>query len=53
MNRETYLSRLWVTAVWALVIFFVINVLAMIATVVVNSLRHALVRHVAAPSLTR
>jgi putative spermidine/putrescine transport system permease protein len=38
MNRETYLSRLWVTAVWALVIFFVINVLAMIATVVVNSL---------------
>ena len=38
MNRETYLSRLWVTVVWALVIFFVINVLAMIATVVVNSL---------------
>jgi putative spermidine/putrescine transport system permease protein len=38
MNRETYLSRLWVTAVWALVIFFVINMLAMIATVVVNSL---------------
>ena len=38
MNRETYLSKLWVTAIWALVIFFVINVLAMIATVVVNSL---------------
>ncbi len=38
MNRENILSRLWVTAVWALVLFFVINVLAMIATVVVNSL---------------
>lgn len=38
MTRDTVLHKLWVTAVWALVIFFVINVLAMIATVVVNSL---------------
>jgi putative spermidine/putrescine transport system permease protein len=38
MSRESILSKLWVTAVWALVLFFVINVLAMIATVVVNSL---------------
>jgi putative spermidine/putrescine transport system permease protein len=32
------LDRLWRTAVWAFVVFFVLNVLAMIATVVVNSL---------------
>jgi putative spermidine/putrescine transport system permease protein len=38
MNRASIQQKLWVTAVWALVIFFVINVLAMIATVVVNSL---------------
>jgi putative spermidine/putrescine transport system permease protein len=31
-------AKLWATAVWALVIFFVVNLLAMIATVVVNSL---------------
>jgi putative spermidine/putrescine transport system permease protein len=30
-------DRLWVAAVWALVIFFVLNLLAMIATVVVDS----------------
>lgn len=30
-------SRLWVFGVWTLVTFFVVNVLAMIATVVVNS----------------
>jgi len=31
-------SRLWTTAVWTLVIFFIINLVAMVATVVVNSL---------------
>ncbi len=30
-------SRLWAFAVWALVIFFIINLIAMVATVVVNS----------------
>ncbi|WP_428030927.1 ABC transporter permease [Ancylobacter sp.] len=34
---ETALERLWRTLVWAFVIFFVINVLAIISTVVVNS----------------
>lgn len=32
------LDRLWRTAVWAFVVFFVLNVLAMISTVAVNSL---------------
>jgi len=30
-------ERLWAIAIWALVIFFILNVVAMIATVVVNS----------------
>src|SRR6476659_7210458 len=30
-------ERLWATAVWVLVAFFILNVLALIATVVVNS----------------
>ncbi len=34
---ESALERLWRTLIWAFVIFFVINVIAMIATVVVNS----------------
>ncbi len=39
MGREHSLSaRLWTTAIWALVIFFVVNLCAMVATVVVNSL---------------
>ncbi len=38
MNRDTLLSKLWVTAVWGVVILFVLNLAAMIATVVVNSL---------------
>jgi putative spermidine/putrescine transport system permease protein len=39
MKRDEPLSaRLWTVAIWALVIFFVINLIAMIATVVVNSL---------------
>ena len=38
MGRETTLrARLWAVAIWALVIFFVINLAAMIASVVVNS----------------
>jgi putative spermidine/putrescine transport system permease protein len=37
-NDNPVLSRLWSFAIWALVIFFVINLFAMIATVVVNSL---------------
>src|SRR5262245_5524891 len=32
------LSRLWSFAIWAVVLFFVVNVVAMIATVVVHSL---------------
>jgi putative spermidine/putrescine transport system permease protein len=39
MKRDEPIStRLWAIAIWALVIFFVLNLLAMIGTVVVNSL---------------
>ena len=39
MGRDRSIStRLWTAAIWALVIFFVINLFAMVATVVVNSL---------------
>jgi putative spermidine/putrescine transport system permease protein len=38
MKRDDLLSKLWVTAVWGVVILFVLNLAAMIATVVVNSL---------------
>lgn len=39
MGRENSLStRLWTTAIWALVLFFIVNLFAMVATVVVNSL---------------
>ncbi len=34
---RTVLDRLWATAVWALIGFFIVNLLAMIATVVVDS----------------
>jgi putative spermidine/putrescine transport system permease protein len=38
MIRDTGLgSRLWRIAVWAITILFVVNLLAMIATVVINS----------------
>ena len=37
MNRDALLSRLWVTAVWGVVILFVLNLLAMIASVLTNS----------------
>ncbi|MCS0502853.1 ABC transporter permease subunit [Ancylobacter sp. GSK1Z-4-2] len=37
MNMDNVLEKLWKTAVWAFVILFVVNVVAMIATVVVNS----------------
>jgi putative spermidine/putrescine transport system permease protein len=38
MNRDdTLTSRIWAIAIWALMIFFIVNLLAMIATVVVNS----------------
>jgi putative spermidine/putrescine transport system permease protein len=37
-RRQAISARLWSTAVWAVVIFFVVNLLGMIATVVVNSL---------------
>ena len=30
-------ERLWATGVWALVVFFIINLIAMIGSVVVNS----------------
>ena len=38
MNRDAFLSKLWATAIWGVVIFFILNLVAMIATVVVNSL---------------
>jgi len=34
---ETALEKLWKTLVWAFILFFVVNVIAMISTVVVNS----------------
>ncbi len=38
MGREQSLSaRLWTITIWALVIFFIVNLFAMVATVVVNS----------------
>jgi putative spermidine/putrescine transport system permease protein len=37
VQKPSVLSRLWVFGVWALVVFFVINLSAMIATVVVDS----------------
>ena len=38
MSREHSISaRLWTTAIWALVTFFILNLFAMVATVVVNS----------------
>lgn len=38
MDRDdTISSRLWSIAIWALMIFFIVNLVAMIATVVVNS----------------
>ncbi len=36
-NTSALTERLWAFAVWALVVFFVINLIAMVATVVVNS----------------
>ena len=35
--RKSAGERLWAIAIWALVIFFIVNFVAMIATVVVNS----------------
>jgi len=37
MKRDDLLSKLWVTAVWGVVILFVLNLIAMIASVLVNS----------------
>ncbi|HEX2336519.1 MAG TPA: hypothetical protein VHI72_08570, partial [Hyphomicrobiaceae bacterium] len=37
-NENPVLTRLWSYAIWAVVLFFVVNLLAMIATVVINSL---------------
>jgi putative spermidine/putrescine transport system permease protein len=37
MNRDTIQAKLWVTAIWGVVILFVLNLFAMIATVVMNS----------------
>jgi putative spermidine/putrescine transport system permease protein len=37
MRMGGVLERLWKVAVWAFVLFFVVNVIAMIATVVINS----------------
>src|SRR5688500_19635026 len=35
-HRSTIGAKLWTTAVWAMVVFFVVNLLAMIATVVTS-----------------
>jgi putative spermidine/putrescine transport system permease protein len=37
MKRDALLSKLWVTAVWGVVALFLLNLAAMIATVLVNS----------------
>jgi len=37
-RADSLSSRLWAIAIWALVIFFIVNLVAMVATVVVNSL---------------
>lgn len=37
MNRDSIQAKLWVTAIWGVVILFVLNLFAMIATVVTNS----------------
>jgi putative spermidine/putrescine transport system permease protein len=36
-SKESLASRVWITAVWVLVAFFVVNLLAMITTVVTSS----------------
>jgi putative spermidine/putrescine transport system permease protein len=39
MIRDTTIgAKLWIAAVWAVVLFFVVNVVAMIATVIISSL---------------
>ena len=54
MSRERPLGeRLWAAAIWALVGFFILNLFAMIAAVVVSSFAHALARHLAAGRLDR
>ena len=51
MQRQTSVSsRLWAFAVWALVVFFVVNLLAMIARRG-ELVRHALVQYLAAGRL--
>jgi len=37
-RADSLSSRLWAIAIWALVIFFIVNLIAMVGTVVVNSL---------------
>lgn len=37
VRKPTILDRLWVTAVWAFVGFFILNLFAMIATVIIDS----------------
>jgi len=37
VRRDPLTARLWAFAVWALVIFFLVNLIAMVATVAVNS----------------
>ena len=37
-RADSFSSRLWAIAIWALVIFFIVNLIGMVATVVVNSL---------------
>jgi putative spermidine/putrescine transport system permease protein len=37
-RADSLSSRLWAIAIWALVIFFIVNLIAMVATVLVNSL---------------
>ena len=38
MIRDTTIgAKLWITAIWVLVAFFVVNLIAMIATVILSS----------------
>ena len=50
-NKPSVGDGCWAIAIWALVIFFILNLIAMIAAVVVNSFAHALAQHLAAGRL--
>ncbi len=51
VRDESLGERLWATAVWAVVVFFILNLVAMIAHRGGELLRHPLARHLAAGRL--